>query len=171
MFFERSASRFVSPRALHGLERERGQRHLVHPVFVERAVLERVRRVAGLLEVAVVERVAVDDQRPARRQVIEIRAQSRGVHRDEHVRRVAGREDVVVGVVDLEAGDAGQRAGRRANLGREVGQCRKVVAEERGLARESAAGQLHAVAGIAGEPDDDVLQLLDGLGHYLSREV
>ena len=80
---------------------------------------------------------------------------------------VARSEDVVVGEVDLEAGDAGQRAGGRADLGGKVGKRREVVAEERGLAREAAAGQLHAVAGVAGEADDDVLQLLDGLGHRL----
>jgi hypothetical protein len=151
------------------LERERRQRHIVHAELVERAVLERVGGVTGLLQVAVVERVAVDDQRPARRQVFEICAQSRGVHRDENLRRVAGGEDVVVGVVDLETGDARQRTGRSADLGWEVGQRREVVAEQRRLAREAAPGQLHAVPGVAGEADDHLFQLLDGLGHRLSR--
>ena len=77
----------------------------------------------------------------------------------------------MVGVVDLEAGDPRERACRRANLGREVGQRRQVVAEERGFAREPPSGQLHAVPGVAGEPDRDLLQLLDALGHFLSREV
>ena len=55
---------------------------------------------------------------------------------------------------------AGQRAGRRADLGREVGQRADVVAEDRGGPRELGAGQLHAVAGVAGEPDGDALELL-----------
>jgi hypothetical protein len=43
---------------------------------------------------------------------------------------------------------------RRADLGGEIGEGRKVVAGERGRQSELAAGQLHAVAGIAGETDD-----------------
>ena len=97
---------------------------------------------------------------------LQVRPQRGRVHRHEHVGRVARREDVVVGEVELEAGDAGQRAGRRADLGREVRQRRDVVADERGLAREAAAGQLHAVAGVAGEADDHLLELLDRLGHF-----
>ena len=135
-------------------------------VLVERAVVERARLVAGLLEVALGEGVAVDDQRAALGQVAQVRPQRRRVHRHEHVGRVAGREDVVVGEVELEARDAGQRAGRRADLGREVRQRRDVVADERRLAREAAAGQLHAVAGVAGEADGHLLELLDLLGHF-----
>ena len=78
---------------------------------------------------------------------------------------VAGREDVVVGEVELEAGDARQRAGRRADLGREVGQRREVVPDERGLAREPPTGELHPVAGVAGEPDRHLLELLDLFCH------
>ena len=111
------------------------ERHRVHLVLVERAVLERVLLVAGLLEVPLGEGVGVDDQRAALRQVGDVRLQRGRVHRDEDVRRVARREDVVVGEVELEAGDAGQRAGGRADLGGEVGQRRDVVAEQRGLGR------------------------------------
>ena len=56
-------------------------------------------------------------------------------------------------------------AGRRPDLGREVRQRREIVAELRGLLREPVTGELHAVAGVAGEPDDDTIQLLDVLGH------
>ena len=74
----------------------------------------------------------------------------------------------MVGEVDLEAGDAGQRAGGRADLGREVRQRREVVAEERRLACEAAAGELHTVAGVAREADDDPVELLDWLRHRYS---
>ncbi len=137
--------------------------------LVERAVLERAFGVAGLLEVALCEGVAVDDQRAALGQVAQVRLQRGRVHRDEHVRRIARSEDVVVGEMELEARDAGKRPGRRADLGREVGQRRKVVADERRLAREAPAGQLHPVAGVAGEPDRHLLELLDLLGHRLTR--
>ena len=152
---------------LQRLDRHRGQRDLVHVVVGERAVLERVRLVAGLLQVALLERVGVDDQRAALGQVLHVRAQRGRVHRHEHVRRVAGREDVVVGEVELEAGDARERACRRADLGREVGQRREVVPHHRGLAREAVAGELHPVARVAREADDHALELLDGFCHAL----
>ena len=71
----------------------------------------------------------------------------------------------MVGEMELEARDAGQRAGRRADLGREVRERREVVARQRRLGGEAAARQLHPVAGVAGEPDHDGFELLDRLGH------
>ena len=55
----------------------------------------------------------------------------------------------------------GQRAGGCPDLGREVRQRRQVVAEGGGLGGEAVAGELHAVAGVAGEPDDHPVELLD----------
>ena len=75
----------------------------------------------------------------------------------------------MVGEVHLEAGDAGQRACGRPDLGREVRQRREVVAHQRRLAREAITRQLHAVAGIAGEPDDHAIELLDRLGAHWPR--
>ena len=82
------------------------------------------------------------------------------VHGHEHVGRVAGRQDVVVGEVDLEGRDAGERAGGGADLGREVREGREVVADERARSVNAVAGELHAVAGVAGEADDHPFQLL-----------
>ncbi len=96
----------------------------------KRAVLERIGLVPGLLQVAIVEGVRVGDDRPALREVAEIDLEGSRVHRDEDARLVAGGEDVVVGEVHLEAGDAGERAGGRANLRGEVRQGREVVAED-----------------------------------------
>jgi hypothetical protein len=106
---------------LERLERERRQRYLVDVVLLQRAVVERVGLVAGLLEVPLGEGVTVDDQGAALGQVAQVRLERRGVHRDEHVRRVAGSEDVVICEVELKAGDAGERAGGSANLGGEIG--------------------------------------------------
>ena len=69
--------------------------------------------------------------------------------------------------MQLEAGDAGQRARRRADLGREVRQRRDVVAEDGRVGGEPVAGQLHAVAGVAREADDDAVESLH-LGHGLT---
>ena len=54
------------------------------------------------------------------------------------------------------------RAGRRADLRREVRERRDVVAEQRGRARELGAGELHAVAGIACETDHDGVESFYG---------
>ncbi len=75
----------------------------------------------------------------------------------------AGVRMSVDGEVDLEAGDAGQRAGRGADLGGKVREGREVVARERGRLRELGAGELHAVARIARESDRDAIDLLDRL--------
>ena len=98
----------------------------------------------------------------------EVRLQRRRVHGHEDVRLVAGSEDVVVGEVHLEPGDAGQGSGRRPDLGGEVREGREIVAHQGGLAREPVARQLHPVAGIAGEADDHTIELLDRLGAHWS---
>ena len=57
-------------------------------------------------------------------------------------------------------------AGARISAGKS-GQRREVVAEHRRLAREPVAGELHAVAGVAREADDHLVELLDGFRHAL----
>ena len=131
----------------------------------QRPVLQRVGRVAHLRQVALGELVGVDDDVGPARQVGQVRLERRRVHRHQDVRRVTGGEDVGVGEVHLEAGDAGQGPGRRPDLGREVGERGDVVAELGGLRGEPVTGELHAVAGVAGEPDDHPIQLPDLLGH------
>src|SRR5207302_793442 len=56
-------------------------------------------------------------------------------------------------------------SGRRPDLRREVRQRGEIVAEDSGGAGEPVAGELHPIARITGEPDDDPLLLLDGFGH------
>ena len=122
------------------------------------SVVERVLGVARLLEVSLLEGVFVDDQRATRLEAVQLGHQRCRVHRDQHVRLVAGRGDVVVGDVDLEGGHAADRAGRGADLGREVGHRRQVVAEAGAHGGETAAGELHPVSGVAGEADDEVVE-------------
>ena len=86
--------------------------------------------------------------------------QRRGVHGDEHVRLVARGDDVVIRDVHLERRHPGDRAGRGTDLGREVRHRRQVVAEHGADIGESVAGELHAVAGVTGEPDDDLVDAL-----------
>ena len=157
----------AQPEGLDGLDGHARQVQRVHLEVGEAVVLERVRRVADLGQVALGEvRGVGDDDAPAR-QVGDVGLERRGVHGDEHVRPVARGHDVVVGEVQLEAGDAGQGAGWRPDLGREVRQRRDVVAEDGGVGGEPVAGQLHPVPGVPGEPDDDAVEGVDLLHSYV----
>ena len=100
-------------------------------------------------------------------QLGEVGRERRRVHRHEHVGRVAGRDDVVVGDVHLERRHSGDRAGWGTDLGGEVRHRRQVVAEGGADVGEAVPGELHAVAGVAGEADDDPVQ---GLGPTVGRE-
>jgi hypothetical protein len=79
----------------------------------------------------------------------------RGVHRDEHVGLVARRIDRRRAKVDLEGRDPERGALRCTDFGGEVREGRKVVAGQRRRKRELPAGQLHSVAAVSGEADDD----------------
>ena len=91
----------------------------------------------------------------------EVRLQRGRVHGDEHVRLVARRQDVARGELDLERRHAVERSARRPDLGREVRKRRQIVPEHGRRVREAVAGQLHAVAGVTGESDDDSLSFFD----------
>ena len=66
----------------------------------------------------------------------------------------------------LEGGDPEGRPLGGADLGGEVGKGREVVAGKRGRERELPAGQLHAVAAVAGEADDDAFRRNVGAGFF-----
>ncbi len=153
-------ARELDARLLQSADVQGRDRQAVDAVAFQRLVFERVRRVVGLLQVLLVELVGVDDDRAAVFEVGEVHLQRRRVHGDEDVRLVAGRADVAARKVQLEAGDAGQGTGGRANLGGEVGQRRDVVADDGGGVGELRPRQLHAVAGVAGEADGHGLDFL-----------
>jgi hypothetical protein len=145
----------------HGPLGQRRHRDLVDGERVEAAVVAGIGRVARLLEVALLERVGVEDDRRPRRHPADLATERGRVHGHQHVGGVTRRGDVMVGDVDLEGRHPGERARGRADLGREVGQRREVVPVERAAGGEPVARELHAVARVAGEPDDDSV---DGLG-------
>ena len=121
----------------------------------EAVVLERVGGVARLGEVARAELAFVGDDQPAGLQIVDVGLQRRRVHRDQHVGRVASGLDRGRAEIDLEGGDAEGRALRRADLGGEIREGGEVVARQGRRQGELAPGQLHAVAAVAGEANDD----------------
>ncbi len=136
----------------------RRQRHGVQPVGVEAAVLQRVGRVAHLGQVAFGEAVGVRDHRAAVGQVRQVGLEGGRVHGYQDVGLVARGQHLVIGELQLEARHAGKGSGGGADLGGEVGERGEVVAQRRGLGREPVPGELHAVAGVPGEADDDVVE-------------
>lgn len=121
-------------------------------------VRQRIGAVADLREGALGELVGVGDDGGAAREILQVGLERGGVHRDQHVGLIAGGEDVVIGDLDLERRDTGQRALRRPDLGGKVRLGGQVVAERGGLVGEAIAGQLHPVPGVPGEPNDDLFQ-------------
>ncbi len=99
---------------------------------------------------------------PPRGRSDDVGLQRGGVHRDQDVGPVTRGQDVVVGDLNLERRHAGQRALWRADLGGVIRLRRKVIAEQCGLGGEPVTSELHAVAGVAGESDDDLFELLPG---------
>ena len=120
-------------------------------IAVEHAALARILLVAGLREPAAREAVDVENDQRAVGDQRQVDLQRRRIERDEHLRRVAGRRDGPRAEMNLIGGHAERRAGRRADLGRVIGERREVVARERGGRHELGADQLHAVARVAGE--------------------
>jgi hypothetical protein len=145
--------------------------HRVQLVVLQRAVFERVVVVADLGEVPLGELVGVDDDGPAGLEVPQVRLERGRVHRDEHLGLVARGEDVGVREVDLEARHARQGPGGGPDLGGVVREGREVVAELGGLRGEAVSRELHPVAGVPCEADDDPVQLPDGIHLVLLLRV
>ncbi len=152
-----------------GLTGERGHRDLEDGEALQVAGGQRVVVVARLGQAALVEGVDVDDDRGPRLEFADLRQERRGVHGDEHVGGVAVGGDVMVGDVDLEGRDAGDGARRCADLRRVLGQGHQVVAEHGAGAGEPITGELHPVAGVTGEADDDPVEVFGHLGRIGRR--
>ena len=119
-----------------------------------------VGRETGLAQIGFRERIAVDNDRRFRFEPPAVGFQRRGVHRYQHVAVVARVDDAPCAEMDLKARYAGYGSLRRANLGGVVGKGRDAVAHERRGVGEKCTRELHSVARIAGEADDDILKLL-----------
>jgi hypothetical protein len=131
-----------------------------HAELVERVVFQRIRGDMRLAQIGFLETVGIDDQDSVGLQVGEIYLQRRGIHGHQNVHGIARGVDFAGRKIQLEAADSGNRAGWGANFGGKVGERGDVVAVDRDRIRKLAAGNLHAVAGIAGEADDGLVNNL-----------
>ena len=77
----------------------------------------------------------------------------------------------MIGDVDLERRNTCEGAGWRPDLGWELRECRQVVPEQGTRRGEPVTGELHTVAGVTGETDDDsfdfadLVSPVDSVGH------
>jgi len=78
------------PVRFHGVGGELGDVEPEHLILRERIIVERVPRVSGLAQIALVERRRIHDDRAADSQIAQLDGEGGGIHRDEHVDRVAG---------------------------------------------------------------------------------
>ncbi|GBD42502.1 hypothetical protein HRbin39_01896 [bacterium HR39] len=134
-----------------GLLRELGDVDPDHPVGIERAVGARVALEAGLAQMALGEAAGIQDDDGAGLEKRQVHFQRRRIEGHQHVGPVTHGADAAAAEVDLVGGDAVGGARRRADLGGIVGISLETVARERGGEGEEVAGELDAVAGIAGE--------------------
>ena len=159
-FFDRSASRGLAPGLLGRLDasaRSSAPRRRVKPS--SEPSVERVGGVAGLVQVALVEGVAVDDERAAGLQVARLALRAAGFIATSTSGASPGVRMSWSEMWTWKRGDAGQRArpgpgsrpGSRAGW---PGRCRTGAL----TLGEPVAGELHAVAGVAGEADDDPVE-------------
>ena len=117
--------------------------------------------VPGLGPATLGECVRVDDDRAAELQVGQVGLEGSRVHGDEDVGLIPGGQDVAVGDVHLEGGDASESIGGGADLGGVVREGGEVVAEDRRGFREAGSDQLHPVTRVTGKSDADGGDLLD----------
>ena len=143
----------IESEVLQSGARQLGQLHGKKAISVERMIFERIRRHLRLAQIRSPKVVEIDDQNAVGFQVRKIHLQRGGIHGDQSIHGVAGRENVVRREMHLESADAGQRARRGANFSGKVGKRRQIVAVQRDRVGELAAGDLHAVAGVAAETD------------------
>ncbi len=131
-----------------------GDVDLHHPEMVELVAAERAGVVARLLQVALAEGSGVDDQGARGPEVGHVHLEGGRVQRHQYVELVAGRAHPLAAELDLEGGDAEGGADRCADLRRKVREGGEIGAAQGGFLGEAAAGELHAVAAVAGEADD-----------------
>ena len=113
------------------------------------------------------ERVAVDDDRGSGFEPLAVGLERGGVHGHQYVAVVARVADPLCAEMHLESRYAGDGALRRADFGRIVREGGDAVTQQGRGVGEECAGQLHAVARVAREPDHDILQLLYVVVHTL----
>ena len=117
-------------------------------------------RVKRLVESGLGEGVDVDNSGTALAQELGVDLEGSGVHCHQHITLVTWRVHTVTNV-NLETRHTAQRTLRGTHLGGIIGESRDAVTKARTHIRENVASQLHTIAAVTREADDDALTELD----------
>src|SRR6266852_6055441 len=128
-------------------------------------IFQRIRGHLRFAQIAFFETIAVDDQDSVGLQVSNVYFQRSRIHGYQHIDCVARRVDLVRGEVQLKTAHTGNRPGRGADFRRIVRKRSNIIAIESGGIRELVASDLHAVARVARETDDRLIEHF-ALGFY-----
>ena len=118
-----------------------------------------------LVQVSFGEGAAIDENQTAQFQFWQHNLQCRWVHGDHHIAVIAGGLDHGGAEIDLKRRDPERGAGGGANFSREIREGGEIVAAKRRRLGELTADELHAVAGIAGKPNDGFINCFECFSH------
>src|SRR6185437_7916928 len=107
------------------------KRNSEYPITVKRMVFQRIRGEMRFSKIVWGKTVVIYDQDTILPEVANIHLQRRGIHRDQHVDRIARRVHISGRELNLEPADAGKGARRSADFGRIVGERCQIVAKKR----------------------------------------
>ena len=140
------ALRLGHPRRRRGFLVQAAHRHRDQAVVIERAVLQRVGIVLGLLQIRRREGVLVRDDDAALLQFRQAYFQGRRVHCDQHKGGVSRRGDALIAKTQLVSADAAQGTNRGTDVRGKIRKRANRAAGHQCDVGELAADQLHAVA-------------------------
>ncbi len=136
-----------------GVHREFGHGDLVNDVAVERPVGSGILLVPAFLQIPLVERVRIQQDRAEILQPIQLALERSGVHCHENIGYVSGGMNVVVRDMDLKCRHPGDRSLGCTDFGREFGEGGNIVSDECAGGSKTITRQLHPVTRIPGESD------------------
>ena len=168
-------------KGLHRLNRHGADIKGQHLPFIQAAIFQRVRSVFRLIQVTLGKLARVRNNQTTRLERRQVHLQCSRVHRHQYIWRVACGADLAAAEIDLERGNAEQRALRCANFRWKIREGRQIITCQRGGQRKLTTCQLHTIATIARKTNDYSIGLsggrtqcgrISGLGrhwHSLSR--
>ena len=107
----------------------------------------------------VVERVAINDDGCILFEPHHIGFERSGIHRNQRIAIITGGEHTAAAEVNLKTGNTSDSALWRTDFGRVIGEGGDTVTKKSGGVREQSACELHTIARVARETDNNIFQL------------
>ena len=133
--------------------------------------LKRIAGEARFRQAEIIEGILVYKHGSVSFQPLGVRLQGGWVHRHQHVTEVPGGVYLMAADVNLESRHTGDSPFRGSDLCRIVRECGKAVTIDCGQVGEQSSGKLHAVTGIPGEPDHNILSINNLMLHFYFKNI